>query len=317
MKTDASCWLVLVTSLPTANATERMRLWRALKGLGCGVLRDGVYLLPARDALETAFRELMAATRTAGGSAALLRVLAEDAAQAAEFVGLFNRTAEFAALVDELGRARSEVPSLAPADVRRRLRGLGRALDALAATDFFPGEPQAQARALLDVLQAEATARLSPGEPQAMAGQPLRRDRADYQGRVWATRARPWVDRLASAWLIRRHIDPDARFVWLERPEDVPAGALGFDFDGAEFSHLGARVTFETLLASFGLEGDAALARIGAVVHCLDVGGVPVAEAPGVEALLAGARARCADDDALLDVAGRIFGDLYLAWRQG
>ncbi len=113
----------------------------------------------------------------------------------------------------------------------------------------------------------------APGEPRTVpAGVPVV-DRAAFQGRLWATRRRPWVDRLASAWLIRRFIDTGARFVWLADPAVLPKRAVGFDFDGAHFSHVGARVTFETLLAAFGLETPALL-RLGTLVHGLDAGGV-------------------------------------------
>jgi len=118
------------------------------------------------------------------------------------------------------------------------------------------------------------------------------------------------VDRLASAWLIRRFIDRRARFVWLQHVEDCPANALGFDFDGARFTHVGHRVTFETMLASFGLENDAALLRIGAIVHALDVGG-EAPEAAGFEMLLKGLKARIKDDDALLKQGGQMLDDLY------
>ena len=121
------------------------------------------------------------------------------------------------------------------------------------------------------------------------------------------------MDRLASAWLIRRFIDPQARFVWLADGARPPRGALGFDFDGARFSHVGARVSFEVLLASFGLEGDARLARIGALVHYLDAGGIPVPEAAGLETVLAGLRALHSDDDTLLAAALAVFDALLAA----
>jgi hypothetical protein len=121
---------------------------------------------------------------------------------------------------------------------------------------------------------------------------------------------------MASAWLIKRFIDPKANFVWLKDPKRCPKRALGFDFDGAAFTHVGSRVTFEVLAASFGLESDAALMRIGAVVHCLDVGGAPVAEAPGLAAVLAGARARLSSEDALLAEASRVFDNMYANFSQ-
>jgi hypothetical protein len=105
--------------------------------------------------------------------------------------------------------------------------------------------------------------------------------------------------------------------LWLEKPEDCPDEALGFDFDGAEFTHVGQRVTFEVLLASFGLEADPALMKLAALVHCLDIGGLPVAEAAGVEMVLRGLRAGRPDDDALLAAAGGVFDGIYTGFKTG
>ncbi|KAB2873555.1 MAG: chromate resistance protein, partial [Burkholderiaceae bacterium] len=140
-------------------------------------------------------------------------------------------------------------------------------------------------------------------------------DAARYRGRVWATRRRPWVDRLASAWLIRRFIDPLARFVWLESPADCPKRAIGFDFDGATFTHSGAMVTFETLLASFDLQTPALL-RLGVLVHALDLGGVIPPEAAGVERVLAGMQEAIADDDRLVLAAAGVFEGLLVAFEK-
>jgi hypothetical protein len=122
------------------------------------------------------------------------------------------------------------------------------------------------------------------------------------------------VDRVASAWLIRRFIDPKSTFRWLESPAACPKKAVGFDFDGAEFTHVGGRVTFEVLLVSFGLDHDRGLMRLAALVHYLDVGGVAVPEAPGLTAILAGARTRVADDDTLLETMSTVFDDLYTTY---
>jgi hypothetical protein len=91
---------------------------------------------------------------------------------------------------------------------------------------------------------------------------------------------------------------------------------VGFDFDGAEFTHVKNRVTFEVLLASFGLDHDAALTAIGSAVHFLDVGGIPVADAKGLEAVLKGAREKARSDDALLAEAMRTLDLLYAAYRK-
>jgi hypothetical protein len=155
---------------------------------------------------------------------------------------------------------------------------------------------------------------LSPDEPHPVTNSIMARQIADYQGRTWATRARPWVDRLACAWLIRRFIDPAARIMWLDSPAHCPRDALGFDFDGATFSHVGPKVTFEVMLVSFGLERPA-LIRVGALVHYLDVGGVQPPEACGVESVLAGLRETLLDDDQLLNASGTVFDGLLAGFE--
>ena len=135
-----------------------------------------------------------------------------------------------------------------------------------------------------------------------------------YRKRVWATRKNLWVDRMASAWLIRRFIDRDARFVWLDHPRQRPKKAIGFDFDGAQFTHVDGQVSFEVLMGSFGLERDPALAAIARSVHYLDVGGIAVPDAKGLETMLKGAREKAKNDDALLADATRVFDLLYSAY---
>ena len=303
-------WQVLIVSLPTRHSTERMRVWRALKALGCGVLRDGVYLLPAQEHTLSAFERQAADVISAGGQAYVLALNAANPQQEGAFRALFDRNPDYAALktdVDAL-RAKLKRPTAALA---REFAQLHKSFVALAAIDYFPGAARDQLQQLLDELAQQITAQLNPDEPQAKVGAVQRLERRDYQGRTWATRKRLWVDRMASAWLIARFIDRKASFKWLAKPADCPKRALGFDFDGARFTHVGSRVTFEVLMASFGLEEDPALARIGGLVHCLDVGGVPVAEAAGLEAVLKGLREQAANDDVLLAAAAMVFDGLY------
>src|SRR5262249_9393099 len=111
-------------------------------------------------------------------------------------------------------------------------------------------------------------------------------------------------------------IDPEPTFRWLAKPSDCPKSALGFDFDGATFTHVGDRVTFETLLASFGLEEDPALLRLAAIVHHLDVGGSPVPEAIGFAAVTGGARERVDDDNARLAERSTVLDSLYAHFQR-
>lgn len=309
-------FLALFISLPTKASTGRMRVWRSVKALGCATLRDGVYLLPDSADSAAALDEAAAQSVEAGGSGEVYRLSGCDEAQEAALRALFDRGEEYAGIVGEIKGLGRSLASLDGAAAARKLQPLVRRFEQVARIDFFPGEAQRQTLSLLDDLRDALTRRLSPDEPTPRQADIPRLERADYRGRVWATRARPWVDRLASAWLIRRFVDPKARIVWLASPADCKADWLGFDFDGATFSHVGTKVTFETLLASFGLEDAPALTRLGELVHCLDVGGLPVPEAPGIEQLLAGLRASESDDNALLVRACEVFDWLLKSYEE-
>ena len=296
-------FLALFVSLPTRQSAGRMRVWRALRALGCATLRDGVYLLPESAAHAAALTQVADDVRATQGTADLYRLGGRDERHQAEIVALFDRRPDYLRLLAAIGAA--------DAGDAKALRGLRRELAALGAIDFFPGEARRQAEAALAALESAAS-----GEPSAISGRIRRLASADFSGRTWATRKNLWVDRMASAWLIRRFIDRKAKFLWLENPKKCPKTALGFDFDGAAFTHIDGRVTFEVLAASFGLDSDPVLVRIAAIVHCLDVGGVPVAEAAGIEAVLAGARVAAPDDDKLLSEASRLFDNLYKNFQQ-
>ena len=307
----------LVLSLPTRNSTLRMRVWRTLKEAGCGVLRDGVYVLPAAATGAGVLAEMESEIRSAGGFAMAVELKLKTAGQRAEVRKLFDRSPEYGSLVDEISAAQSTLPRSRPGQAKRTVERLQRALDWLAQIDFFPGRAKRQATDAMSDLTRALEQEFSGGEPVPAKKRLRALDPGRYQNRVWATRKDPWVDRLASGWLIRRFIDRNARFVWIERPRDLPKKAVGFDFDGAEFTHVKDRVTFETLLASFRRENDPALVRIGAAVHFLDTGGIPVADAKGLETVLRGIKEKSRDDDALLAAAMRIFDLFYSAYAQG
>ena len=310
-KIISPAWLLLVVSLPTASATARMRIWRALKALGCMALRDGAYLLPAGAAGAVALQELADQCVREGGNAWLMTVQPRVDDEASAYRMLFDRAQNYDELRRNWKRASRTLGSLDAAELARLRRKLQREYDALRAIDFFPDEVSVDADDAWVELSTRIDRLASPDEPHETAGRIARLDAGQYQGRVWATRRRLWADRVASAWLIHRFIDRQARFRWLASPSDCPKRALGFDFDGAPFTHVGERVTFEVLMVSFGLDTDPALTRLAAMVRALDVGGEPVPEAPGFEAVLSGARERCPDDDALLEAMSMVLDSLY------
>jgi len=304
----------LVLSLPTHNSTIRMRVWRALKDTGCGVLRDGVYVLPEDAAGAAVLRKMETDIQTAGGFAMTVDLKLKSAAQTAAVRELFNRSADYGALTQKIGTVSKTLLRLGHRKAQTAVQRLQRSFDKLSEIDFFPGQAKLQAAEAIAALKRSLQEAYSCGEPRASRKRLRLVDKTRYQKRVWATRKTPWVDRLASAWLIKRFVDRDARFVWIESPRQRPRQAVGFDFDGAEFSHVDNRITFEVLLTSFGLDHDPALTALGAVVHFLDVGGIPVADAKGLETMLRGIKEKARSDDALLAEAMRIFDHFYSAY---
>lgn len=307
-------FVALLTSLPTGSATVRMRVWRSLRSSGCGVLRDGVYLLPTGAPQARVLEQAESEVRAAGGFAMTVELKPTSPAQLEYLRRLFDRSGEYGTLVAKLAAAKRGLARLGARKAETLVQRLRRSYRELAGTDYFPGEARQQAQQALAALESDARSLLAPGEPRAGKGRVRRLDPARYRRRIWATRSDLWVDRLASAWLVKRFIDPDARFVWLERPRDRPKAAIGFDFDGAEFTHVESRITFEVLLRSFDLERDPALVSIGHAVHYLDAGGIPVAEARGLETLLRGVKAKAGGDDRTFAEAAKVFDLFYSAY---
>jgi len=227
---------------------------------------------------------------------------------------LFDRGPGYGELVKRAQADRAGLAKLGKHRAEALAQRAQRAFDELAAIDFFPGEAKRQAHEALRAFHEDVRRLDARHEPRAKRGRVKRADPARYRGRTWATRKDLWIDRMASAWLIRRFIDPGARFEWIAAPRDCPKKAVGFDFDGAEFTHVGNRVTYETLLASFGLEADRALSSIGAAVHYLDAGGIPVPEAKGLEAILRGIRQGSRDDTERASKAIEVFDHLHAAY---
>lgn len=308
-----SMWILLLTTLPTQPNAVRLRIWRALKALGCVALRDGAYVLPESEA--EIFETLAGEVRQHGGTASVLNLMPRNESQKAEVLAQFDRTEAYMQWRDSAASLSGSLQNLGETEARRKLRGIEEDLRSLQRIDYYPGAASLQAESALTALRRILEKTFAKGEPSRDSqGDIERLDPAQFRVKHWATRARPGVDRLASAWLIQRFIDPQAEFVWLPDVADdlkPPADVIGFDYDGARFTHIGDRVTFEVLVASFALESDMQLQRIAASVHYLDIGGIPSAEAAGLEAILGGLRAVHADDNELLAAAAAVFDALY------
>jgi hypothetical protein len=308
-------WVLLILTVSGKRPALRMRLWRGLKTVGAADLRDGVYVLPANIEMKSlrALKEIQKDFHEQGGLSYLFNVTT-SAELTRNMRELFNRADDYEKLTAEIYALR-ENSGESPESLWREVRDVRRRFDAIASVDFFPNAASKSCSDLLLNLEAEAARRQTPGEPSVAAASLPVLDRALYQNRLWVTRERLWIDRLASAWLIQRFIDTKARFAWLKDVKKKPADSLGFDFDGAEFTHTERTVSFETLLESFIPDADEGLIRMGRLIHFLDAGGSAVPGAEGVEMILKGIRLESEDDDVVLQKSTVIFDALLEQFR--
>jgi hypothetical protein len=304
-------WLLTIAQLPVEDPASRMRVLRTLDSLGAAVMREGVFLLPDTPANRRSLEALADYIGKGAGSASVLQVNAVSPAQHETFTRLFDRSARYENLIKTVESLRVGFGHSDPSAISRVVHKQRREFETIAALDFFPNQARERAQEALARADAEVKKLLFPTQSQAALapGEAL-------VGRTWVTRKPLWADRLACAWLIRRFVDPDATLTWLEKSQALPADAVGFGFEGAHFANSETRVTYEEMLAKLELAKNAALVKIGSIVHFLEVKGAPVAEAAGVQTLLQGAQRRSASETELIAEAEKTFDLLYEAYYQ-
>jgi hypothetical protein len=309
MPPESERWLALIASLPTEDPAARMRVLRTLESLGAAVMREGAYLLPDTPASRQGLDALTEYLAKGVGHAQVLLVTALTEAQQRTFRGLFDRSARYAELIKVVESLKVGFGISDPSAIAHVLHRQRREFEAIGALDFFPNEIRTRAERALAEADAEVRKMMFPTQSQGAvkAGE-------SFQRRVWATRRPPWADRLACAWLIRRFVDPEGSVSWLDKSQECPAQAVGFAFEGARFGNSASQVTFEAMLQQFSLAGNAALAKIGDIVHFLEVGDNLVPEAAGVKTLLHGAQRRAGSDEEMLAEAEKTFDLLYDAY---
>ena len=306
----------LLISLPSGNATLRMRVWRTLKSAGGGVLRDGVYVFPTEAPLDSTLADVEAEIKAAGGFAMTVELHLKTPEQMAHVRALFDRTKEYAALMASTSSAIASLKRRGKRKGSTLVQRLRRSFDDLVKIDYFPGQAQLQAKAAISNLGREAQLLFSDGEPRSARRSIRALDAEKYHNRTWVTRTDLWIDRIACVWLIKRFIDENAKFIWMDHPRKRPKGSVGFDFDGAQFSHIDNKVTFEVLLTSFGLDSDPGLVSLAQAIHYLDVGGIPVADAKGLEIILRGVKEKSRTDNRFSQEAVKVFDFVYAGYRK-
>ena len=296
-------WLLLTFTLPTKRASKRVEVWRKLQRYGTVPLGNSGYLLPGTPANEERFEWLATAIRKYGGDASVVHVKSIDNISTPQLIGRFaeSRAREYQELIREIEKL------IATPQYERgvgRLTRLRSHFQEIVEVDFFGSTLQKRVAELL----ASADARHSRKPKQL----PAKVNPQDYKNRVWVTRPKPGVDRSASGWLIRRFIDPKARFAFA--PEDqVPKGAVPFDMFHAEgFGHRGDDCTFETLLKDFRIR-DGKVKVISEIIHDADLSDEKFGrkEGLGIDGVLKGWARQGVPDAELLQRGMQLMEGLY------
>lgn len=297
-------WLLLVYQLPPKPDYLRVKVRRRLQGLGAIALRHAAYLLPRTEACLEDFQWLRREIVADGGEATVCAVALIEGVDDAELVRQFRRErdAEYQKVTRRAGKLRKGTTAAAVERLRKQI-------EEVAGRDFFGAPARSRAEQAVDRLQLALAPPLAEAAPPEPATAP--------RGVVWITRRGVYVDRIASAWLIRRFIDPEARFKFVASTGYRPRkGELRFDMFEGEFTHEGDRCTFETLLHRFGLR-DPALRWIAEVVHDLDFKDARFghAEAAGIATVLQGLCAAHAADADRVTAGSAVFDGLYARAR--
>jgi hypothetical protein len=305
-------WLMLIHQIPPKPNYLRVKIGRRLQALGAVAVKNSVYVLPAGDQALEDFQWVRKEIVAGGGDASVCEARFVEGLSDAAVEALFNaaREADYRALIREarsleatLSRRKKGAPAPAAAALARIRRQLGEVV----AIDFFG----ADGRGPLESRLAAIDGALRP--PATETGKGRSDAPIDVRGRTWVTRSDVHVDRIASAWLIGRFIDPEARFRFEADPEYAPGpGELRFDMFEAEFTHEGDECTFEVLLRRFGVK-DPALRPIAEIVHDVDLkdGKFARREATGIERLIAGIVLRHEDDESRLRDGGAALDSLH------
>jgi hypothetical protein len=311
-------WLLLLPSLPGQSSNGRVRVWRRLQSIGA-LLFKSVWVLPAREDCIEAFQWVVREIEAQGGQASLCEGRFFDPATDDEIHHRLGETRneEYAAIAEEARALAKELRGRKPtADRRKRIDAaiekLQKRLAEVVAIDWCAATGREPAEGLVAQLSSLASAHRTNGESAALEHQPKPR------GATWVTRTGVHVDRIASAWLIRRFIDPEATLKFVAPTGYVPQkGELRFDMFAAEHTHVGDRCTFEVLLERFAV-ADAGLRAIAEIVHDIDLKDSKFGreETPGIRTLVAAICTAHREDEARIEAGSAVLDSLHTLFVQ-
>ncbi|KJU81730.1 chromate resistance exported protein [Candidatus Magnetobacterium bavaricum] len=308
---------------------NRVKIWRRLTRSGALQIKNSVYVLPYSDAHYEFLQWLLCEVTAVNGDGEFARVQRFETLKDSDLIDMFNRQRDkdyeaIATKLEAIERALNAARMLSQEKTKKKLRRLleqtNKLLDEYEETrkiDFFSSDGSVNLKERISAVKAKVTSDIG-GDTQPQSLHPLLpRRREDYQSRVWLTRAKPFVDRLACAWLIKRFIDPLAvfRFVDNEEIDAIDKDAVTFDIRGGNFAHIGQLCTFEVLIKTFDLK-DAALSKIAEIVHDIDINENRYNETKVIEALLIGLSRTARDDMEALQMATVLFEMLYASEKR-
>jgi hypothetical protein len=310
-------WLLLIHQIPPKPNYFRVKIWRKLQRLGAAAVKNSVYVLPKNDRAQEDFQWTLREIVEGGGEATLCEARFVEGLSDEQIEELFQtaRSSDYHQIAEEARRIAKSLPANLRADDERRgqaeieLDRLKRRFAEVVAIDFF----DAPGREAVQGLVSELEAKFHPIRHGTGTAAPARARPEDLRGYTWVTRKGIHVDRMASAWLIRRFIDMEAKFKFVQaKGYKLESGELRFDMFEAEFTHEGDRCTFEVITDRLGLE-DSALRVIAEIVHDIDLKDAKFSrpETPGIDRLIAGIAMAHREDEARLARAGAVFDDLY------
>ena len=311
-------WLLLIHQLPAKPAYARVKVWRRLQALGAVIVKNAVYALPSNEETQEDFAWLAREIVELGGEALVCEAELVEGLDDNELRRMFvaARNEDYAGLAKEAdglaARLAGDASDQELGDVANQTARLRKQLSEVAAIDFFEADgrdPAEQRIAGLEHRMSQGSEAMTTGQAGAAP--------AGMGDKIWVTREHVQIDRIASAWLIRRFIDSSARFKFVPGRSYAPrAGEVRFDMFEGEYTHEGDRCTFEVLLLRAGID-DPALAAIGEIIHDIDLkdGKYGREETAGIRTVMSGIAAAHRDDEGRLARGGAVLDDLYEYFR--
>ncbi|HWP59775.1 MAG TPA: chromate resistance protein ChrB domain-containing protein [Candidatus Acidoferrales bacterium] len=313
MQQSKDRWLLLIHQLPPKPDYFRVKIWRRLQRLGAVAIKNSVYVLPKTAQSQEDFQWLLREIIQGKGEGSICEAAFVDGLSNEEVESLFQsaRETEYRELAEEarrLAKISANKKQIKHVQLDAHLARLKRRLAEVVARDFFGAPGREAAEGLISGIEARVQQKSGKAAAQSSAFR-----RHDLQGKTWVTRRGIYVDRMASAWLIRRFIDPDARFKFVVAKGYKPLpGEVRFDMFEGEFTHEGEHCTFEVLIDCLGID-DAALTPIAEIVHDIDLKDSKFArdETVGIERLIAGIAMAHKEDETRLARSSVVFDGLY------